>query len=606
MKKLLMLVVMLVVAVVAMAQTSNKISYQAVVRDANNRLVASEPVDVKVTITYTGTHSPYTEEFSPVQTNQNGLISLLIGDGAHFDEIDWNTVTTIKTEITVGSTTLTSEVPVTAVPFALYASDVNPSGGTVAEIYAKIKADSLTVFDTLHTYYYTQTQVDNKLAAKADTATTYTRDALNKMLAAKADTATTYTRDALNKMLAAKADTATTYTRTVLDNKLGAKADTATTYTRDALTKMLAAKADTATTYTRDALTKMLAAKADTATTYTRTVLDNKLGAKADTATTYTRDALNKMLAAKADTATTYTRDALNKMLAAKADTATTYTREALNKMLGAKADTSDVYTRVALDTMLAAKADTSDIHNAKVTIKSALSADPIKEFTLNTEVDQEINLPANPLTLKFVNGSDTVFSYNAFKDQTAEPGVVDNYFVIDLGDSLSTKAIVRYINGAKANTAVNDVDSIYNALANNADVKKALLAKAKEVAKNHRRDAIDVAISYFKNLSSDDIRYILNNVSSTDIANFVSKLSTTLTSTDVNNIISGLTSSITAAQVENLIDALNNSSTGITPAQVNHFIDYLNNAANANPSSAAGVLKARLDAHINALIEAH
>jgi choline kinase len=388
-------------------------------------------------------------------------------------------------------------------------------------------------------------------------------------------------------MLAAKADTATTYTRTVLDNKLGAKADTATTYTRDALTKMLAAKADTATTYTR-------------------TVLDNKLGAKADTATTYTRDALNKMLAAKADTATTYTRDALNKMLAAKADTATTYTREALNKMLGAKADTSDVYTRVALDTMLAAKADTSDIHNAKVTIKSALSADPIKEFTLNTEVDQEINLPANPLTLKFVNGSDTVFSYNAFKDQTAEPGVVDNYFVIDLGDSLSTKAIVRYINGAKANTAVNDVDSIYNALANNADVKKALLAKAKEVAKNHRRDAIDVAISYFKNLSSDDIRYILNNVSSTDIANFVSKLSTTLTSTDVNNIISGLTSSITAAQVENLIDALNNSSTGITPAQVNHFIDYLNNAANANPSSAAGVLKARLDAHINALIEAH
>jgi hypothetical protein len=492
MKKLLMLVVMLVVAVVAMAQTSNKISYQAVVRDANNRLVASEPVDVKVTITYTGTHSPYTEEFSPVQTNQNGLISLLIGDGAHFDEIDWNTVTTIKTEITVGSTTLTSEVPVTAVPFALYASDVNPSGGTVAEIYAKIKADSLTVFDTLHTYYYTQTQVDNKLAAKADTATTYTRDALNKMLAAKADTATTYTRDALNKMLAAKADTATTYTR------------------------------------------------------------------------------------------------------------------EALNKMLGAKADTSDVYTRVALDTMLAAKADTSDIHNAKVTIKSALSADPIKEFTLNTEVDQEINLPANPLTLKFVNGSDTVFSYNAFKDQTAEPGVVDNYFVIDLGDSLSTKAIVRYINGAKANTAVNDVDSIYNALANNADVKKALLAKAKEVAKNHRRDAIDVAISYFKNLSSDDIRYILNNVSSTDIANFVSKLSTTLTSTDVNNIISGLTSSITAAQVENLIDALNNSSTGITPAQVNHFIDYLNNAANANPSSAAGVLKARLDAHINALIEAH
>lgn len=47
------------------AQTNNKISYQAVVRDANNNLVANKPLTVQVTVSdgqtaYTETHSVQT------------------------------------------------------------------------------------------------------------------------------------------------------------------------------------------------------------------------------------------------------------------------------------------------------------------------------------------------------------------------------------------------------------------------------------------------------------------------------------------------------------------------------------------------------------------
>ena len=51
MKKLLLLFFMFVLAMTAVAQRTQKITYQAVVRDAANRLVVYTPVRVDVTIT---------------------------------------------------------------------------------------------------------------------------------------------------------------------------------------------------------------------------------------------------------------------------------------------------------------------------------------------------------------------------------------------------------------------------------------------------------------------------------------------------------------------------------------------------------------------------
>ena len=72
MKKAFLLMVMVAFFFTVFAQTP-KISYQAVVRDANNRLVANTEVTVDVTVSY-GSHT-YTETGLTGTTNANGLLS---------------------------------------------------------------------------------------------------------------------------------------------------------------------------------------------------------------------------------------------------------------------------------------------------------------------------------------------------------------------------------------------------------------------------------------------------------------------------------------------------------------------------------------------------
>ena len=528
MRKILMLVVMVVMAVVAMAQTPNKISYQAVVRDGQNRLVTNTNVSVQVQI---GTS--YSETFS-VTTNANGLVSLQIPTDAHqpdFNGINWATTNTITTTITVGSETMTNTVPVTAVPYALYANNVNPS-----VIDTLVSEHELEV---ILNDYYTKIGVDTLLGAKADTATTYTRTKIDDMLGAKADTSSTYNKDKVNELLGAKADTATTYTRTKIDDMLGAKADTSSTYNKDKVNELLGAKADTATTYTR-------------------TKIDDMLGAKVDTTTL------------------------------------------------------ADYYTKTGVDTLLAAKADTSEIGKGTYSLLNPVTKAEIGKISVNSTVDSiGIVLPGNPMTLKFIRPLDTIV-YNAFD----ENGLPQEY-LIDLTDVITTQAIVKYINKAQATSSVNDVDSIYNALTDpaNADVKEELIRKAKQVAMNHERDAMDIALYYFKHFDGDDVRYILDRVDSADIAHFINSVNT-LTPADANKIMSALAANVNAAQVGQLVKALSDRISAaqarefinavienIDPSQVDVIIDALDDAA-ADPNSAAGRLKARIDAHIRYVIQ--
>ena len=125
MKKLLLLVAFaLCCATTILAQNNNKISYQAVVRDAQNKLVANQPVTVTVSIFNGNTTPAAYSETQTATTNLNGLISLLIGpDGSDFgwNSIEWNNAhveTTVKLN---GNTLGTLEMPFTAVPYAMYA-----------------------------------------------------------------------------------------------------------------------------------------------------------------------------------------------------------------------------------------------------------------------------------------------------------------------------------------------------------------------------------------------------------------------------------------------------------------------------------------------------
>lgn len=116
----------------AFAQAPEKMSYQAVIRNANNALVQTQGVGIQVTILKGGASgTPVFVETHNVTTNINGLVSLEIGTGAvvsgDFTTIDWASDTYfIQTETdptTAGGTTytITGTTQLMSVPYALHA-----------------------------------------------------------------------------------------------------------------------------------------------------------------------------------------------------------------------------------------------------------------------------------------------------------------------------------------------------------------------------------------------------------------------------------------------------------------------------------------------------
>jgi len=131
MKRLFTIVAFVALALNVFAQSPEKISYQAVIRDGNNDLVVSQGVGIQVSILQGGNNgtSVYTETQN-VSTNVNGLVTFEIGNGIsgdNFSAINWaNGPYYIKTETdptTAGGTsyTITGVSQLLSVPYALHA-----------------------------------------------------------------------------------------------------------------------------------------------------------------------------------------------------------------------------------------------------------------------------------------------------------------------------------------------------------------------------------------------------------------------------------------------------------------------------------------------------
>ncbi len=107
-----------------------KMSYQAIVRNASNALVQNSPVGIKISILDGSANGPavYVETHN-VQTNQNGLLDLQIGGGSvvsgtFMNGIYWGQPYFLKTEIDpLGGTnyTITSTSELLSVPVSNYA-----------------------------------------------------------------------------------------------------------------------------------------------------------------------------------------------------------------------------------------------------------------------------------------------------------------------------------------------------------------------------------------------------------------------------------------------------------------------------------------------------
>lgn len=173
MKKIITICAVLLMTASVFAQSPEKMSYQAVVRDGSNNLVTSSAVGMQLSIlqgSASGT-AVYVETQTPT-SNANGLVSVEIGSGTvvsgTFATIDWsNGPYFIKTETdpTGGTSyTITGTSQLLSVPYALHAKTAESVTGTITEtdpVFGASVASGITGTDT--TYW------NNKLDSYTET-----------------------------------------------------------------------------------------------------------------------------------------------------------------------------------------------------------------------------------------------------------------------------------------------------------------------------------------------------------------------------------------------------------------------------------------------------
>lgn len=125
------------------AQTSEKLSYQAVIRDGNAELVKETQVGMQISILQGSANGTvvYTETQTPT-TNVNGLLSIEIGGGAGFETIDWaDGIFFIKTEVdpTGGNNySISNTSQFLSVPYALHAKTAAAITGNLNELDPRV------------------------------------------------------------------------------------------------------------------------------------------------------------------------------------------------------------------------------------------------------------------------------------------------------------------------------------------------------------------------------------------------------------------------------------------------------------------------------------
>ena len=132
MKTITLLLTTILLSLNILAQVPDKISFQAVIRDTNGDLVRNQQVRMKISILLNSdTGTPvYMEIHDPV-SNENGLVSLEIGNGRTtdiFTAIDWSTgIYFLKTETDPegnSNFTISGTSQILSVPYAFHAKTV--------------------------------------------------------------------------------------------------------------------------------------------------------------------------------------------------------------------------------------------------------------------------------------------------------------------------------------------------------------------------------------------------------------------------------------------------------------------------------------------------
>ena len=180
MKKIVVLIALMFMTLAMFAQGGcpERLSYQAVIRDSQNKLVTDRSdITVEFVIEADG-REVYWEKHVNVNSNANGLISIMLGEDFESNRgsisgINWPNAT-ITTSVKVGNEEPTSATaPVVAVPYALYACEINPESVTITTL----KTDINNHIDDTLGHYFTKTETQTLVHDTAEVL----RDLINDL-----------------------------------------------------------------------------------------------------------------------------------------------------------------------------------------------------------------------------------------------------------------------------------------------------------------------------------------------------------------------------------------------------------------------------------------
>ena len=237
MKKITTILAVILLLAVSMTAQNPKLSYSAVVRNSANELVANENITVAVAIANGVSGTAVYAETHNVTTNANGMVSLTIGEGTgatgSLADVTWKTAYITATYTLPGGATVTNTVPVSAVPYALYADNVSAEavGGAVADYLATHGGGSYTETDptvpawakeaTKPAYDYSEIANTPTIPTTVAELTDAANYATTADLAAKANAADVYTRTETDNLLSDKANVTDIHNSTITIQKNG-------------------------------------------------------------------------------------------------------------------------------------------------------------------------------------------------------------------------------------------------------------------------------------------------------------------------------------------------------------------------------------------------
>ncbi|MDT0675849.1 hypothetical protein [Autumnicola musiva] len=142
MKKMILLTLIILTGINVVAQTPEKISYQAVIRDNSNKLITGSEISLKIILRRKSpTGAIVYEETHYKSTNANGLVSLQIGSGnintGNFSSINWvQGPYFVETQVDAQGGNDYSIIGVSemmSVPYALHAKSADQIAGAITE-----------------------------------------------------------------------------------------------------------------------------------------------------------------------------------------------------------------------------------------------------------------------------------------------------------------------------------------------------------------------------------------------------------------------------------------------------------------------------------------